>query len=150
MDFPSQDGTGIEKLIPHIKTPDCIDIISTLCSLTLQKNCSPMTLMSASRLVRPSAIRTSATSEKRTKFHQSTLCSQDRAACAIQSERGGGSLRLSRDETAPSDNGSDGSFKRPKLSTQAPSSKMPMHMAGSSKPRLSIGTSDEDSEMDTR
>ena len=28
MDFPSQDGTGIEKLIPHIKTPECIDIIS--------------------------------------------------------------------------------------------------------------------------
>ena len=34
MDFPSQDGTGIEKLIPHIKTPECIDIIS-MASVTL-------------------------------------------------------------------------------------------------------------------
>ncbi len=62
--------------------------------------------------------------------------------------------RLSKDETAPSDNGSDGSFKRPKLSTQAPGSKIPglkeMHLPGGSKPRLSIGTSDEDSEMDGR
>ena len=55
---------------------------------------------------------------------------------------------MSRDETAPSDNGSDGSFKITKRQSQAAApSKIAgmrdMHIPqGSSKPRLSIGTSD--------